>query len=43
MDNQKLFNRRELIIYFWVKTLMGITQKKLYYRLENPEKFIQKS
>lgn len=43
MDNQKLFNRRELIIYFWVKTLMGITHKNLYYRLENPEKFIQKS
>lgn len=45
IDNQKLFNRRGLIIYFRVKKgifFKGITQKKLCYRLQNPEKFIQK-
>lgn len=47
MDNQKIFNRRGMIIFFWVKKKeffsRGISQKKLCYRLQNPEKFIQKS
>lgn len=47
MDKQKIFNGRGLIIYFRVKKkgifFQGHYPKKLCYRLQNPEKIIQKS
>lgn len=38
MDNQTLFNRRELILYFWVKTFMGNYPEKALLQTAKPRK-----